>query len=244
MDKKNYFLNTERASDYDRTRPSFHKEALASYHQTKPLNIYDLVLDIGCGTGRSAIALTDWAKKVEAIDSSEAMLQVASPHSMVHYQKASAENLPFGENSFDLIFVASSLHWFERRKFLSQVSRVLKPQAKMLIYDSYMTEGLSSDFHKLFCLRFPRPYTDTALAPMELDFFDLFQIDFYRFDYECTFTQKDVADYFFNLSNVEAAIERGESKITIQDDIRKLVESQSTGIPYKFQVQLTEILKK
>lgn len=244
MDKKNYFLNSERASDYDRTRPSFHKEALASYHQTKPLKLYDVVLDIGCGTGRSAIALTDWAKKVEAVDSSEAMLQMASPHSMVNYQKASAENLPFDENVFDLIFVASSLHWFERRKFLSQVSRVLKPRGRMLIYDSYMTEGLSSEFHKLFSLRFPRPYKDTALIEMELDFFNLYQKDFYRFDYECTFTRKDVAEYFFNLSNVEAAMEKGEDKQVIQDDIRKLVESQSTGDPYKFQVQLTEIFKK
>lgn len=244
MDKKNYFLNTERASDYDRTRPSFHKEALVSYHRTKPLKVYDVVLDIGCGTGRSAIALTDWAKKVEAIDSSEAMLQMASPHSIVHYQKASAENLPFTENSFDLIFVASSLHWFERRKFLSQISRVLKPQGRMLIYDSYMTEGLSPEFHKLFSIRFPRPYTDTPLVDIEMDFFNLYQKDFFRFDYPCTFTQKDVADYFFNLSNVEAALEKGESKVTIENDIKKLVETQSTGDPYKFQVQLTEILKK
>lgn len=244
MNKKNYYLNSERASDYDRFRPSFHGEALAAYHKSKPQNIYDLVLDVGTGTGKSAIALADWSAKVEAIDSSEAMLAKAKLHQSVHYQKASAEELPFNDSTFDLIFVASSLHWFERRKFLNQASRVLKPQGKILIYDAFITNGLKPDFHNQFNLRFPRPYSDTPLVEMELEFFNLKMSDIYRFDFESEFTPQDAMEFVFYLTNVEAAIEKGESKLDIRNDIKNLIESQSTGLPYKFQVQLTEILKK
>lgn len=243
MSSKNYFSDPERAGLYDKSRPSYHAQALEYYHGQSPKVLYNKSLDVGCGTGQSSKALSLWSHEVVGIDSSQAMLDVAIQDPKIHYRKADAENLPFAEGTFDLVFVASSLHWFEKRKFLGQVSKVLKSQGKFLVYDSFIHEGLDSEFSRTFSSRFPRPFEDVKYAPAELEFFDLKLVKHSTFEFKTSLTIEDVTRYFFNLSNVTAAIDRGESSDNALSEVRKIVSSHASGSPFSFQVLLTEMIK-
>lgn len=214
-----------------------------NFHHSNPMIIYKAALDVGCGTGQSTVALADWSDKVVGIDNSESMLDNAVTHPKVIYQLADAENMPFPENSFDLVFVASSFHWFEKRKFLNQVKRVLKKSGKFLIYDSFVLGGLSKDFQKAFSDRFPRPFQDVKLVQGELDFFDMKFIQLHSFTFESDYQIQDIVKYFYNLSNVSAAIEIGEDPQVAMKAVEELVQKHLTGSKFVFQVLLTEIVK-
>lgn len=243
MSNKNYFLDPKRAAVYHESRPSFHAEALKQFHKTNPTLLYQTSLDVGCGTGQSSVALADWSSSVIAIDNSQSMLDNAVPHAKVTYQLADAENMPFPESSFDLVFVASSFHWFEKRKFLNQVKKVLRKNGKFLIYDSYVHQGLSKDFHKEFNDRFPRPFQDVKLIGDELEFFDMKFVQLHSFHFSSDYKTNDIIKYFYNLSNVSAAIERGEDPQTAMKAVEEIVQKHLTGTKFVFEVLLTEIVK-
>lgn len=244
MPIKNYFHDPERARLYDESRPSFHGEALARFHASSPQVLYQKALDVGCGTGQSSVALAEWSKEVVAIDSAQAMINYAHKNEKVSYILADAENLPFTEAEFDLVFVASSLHWFEKRKFLNQVQKVLKSGGIFLVYDSFVSEGLSEEFSKAYSARFPRPFQDVKYNQAELDFFNLTFVKLHSYKFETQMTAEGITKYFFNLSNVSAAIERGESAEKALQDVRELVKQYSVGSPYVFQVLLSEMTKQ
>lgn len=243
MSNKNYFLDPQRAALYHESRPSFHAQTLKNFNHANPTLQYQAALDVGCGTGQSSLALADWSDKVVAIDNSQSMLDNAAPHAKVTYQLADAENMPFPVNSFDLVFVASSFHWFEKRKFLNQVKKVLKKGGKFLIYDSYVHDGLSKDFHREFNERFPRPFADVKLVGDELEFFDLRFIQLHTFLFDTDYKENDIIKYFYNLSNVAAAIEKGEDQNSALKAVEELVRKHATGSKFVFQVLLSEITK-
>lgn len=243
MPTKNLFLDVSRAQDYSKSRPSFHQEGLKAYHQKDPEVMYEHALDVGCGTGQSTLALAKWSKQVTGIDNSQSMLDHAVSDPKIKYQLADAENMPFEPESFDLLFAASSLHWFEKRKFLNQVSKVLKSRGTFLIYDTFVTKGLSPEFSKTYSSRFPRPFQDVRFTEAELEFFDLKFVKLHTFDFVSRLVEEDIALYFYNLSNVTASIEKGDNPDKALDDIRTMVKMFSTGTPYIFQVVMTEILK-
>lgn len=243
MSNKNYFLDPKRAALYHESRPSFHAQSLMNYHQKNPEIVYQAALDVGCGTGQSSVALAEWCDKVIGIDNSQSMLDYAVSHEKVTYQLADAENMPFPAGSFDLVFVASSFHWFEKRKFLNQVNKVLKPSGKLLIYDSYVHEGLSKDFMREFNERFPRPFQDVKIAQAELDFFNLRFTQLHTFNFASDYQVSDIVKYFYNLSNVSAAIENGEDSQAALKAVESIVQKHLTGSTFVFQVLLSEIIK-
>ncbi len=243
MSKKHYFQDPVRSAEYHKVRPSFHAEALEKFHQCAPKLLYQVALDVGCGTGQSSTALVNWANEVFAIDNSEAMLDQAIKHERIHYLKGEAEHLPFSDIFFDLIFVASSFHWFEKRIFFKQVERFLKTSGKLLIYDSFLAMGLGPNFFRLFNERFPCPYKKSPLNEIELDFFDLRFVKIHVFTSWRYFSKEDITAYFMSLSNISACLERGESLKEIERDLKNLLDTQSNGQPYQFQFHLTEIEK-
>src|SRR5512146_302260 len=69
------------------------------------------VLDIGTGTGVFAEAFSQRGKQVTGVDVNPEMLAAASqyvPEGI--FQPAPAENLPFSDSSFDLVFMGLVLH--------------------------------------------------------------------------------------------------------------------------------------
>lgn len=102
----------------------------------------DSILDVGCGTGSLAIQLAaiNPAAVVRGVDFSAGMIMAAreklQPGTDVAFEVAAAEDLPFADEAFDLIYSTLSFHhWQDRRAGISECRRVLRPGGRLVIVD-------------------------------------------------------------------------------------------------------------
>lgn len=103
------------------------------------------VLDVGCGSGWAARLLASQTVNghVVGIDVSDEMIRVAreqsSDFSNVEFQVASAEQLPFPDDSFSHAFSMESLYYYDDIvKALSEIQRVLRPRGRFVtVVDLY-----------------------------------------------------------------------------------------------------------
>lgn len=97
-----------------------------------------LILDVGCGSGvvtRDIARLTKG--KVIAIDGSEDMIKVAKKalemYKNVELRVGDAENLPFDDNTFDVVTCNLLLMWAGNpQKVVNEMARVTKPGGTVL----------------------------------------------------------------------------------------------------------------
>lgn len=94
------------------------------------------ILDIGAGTGRLAIQLAKAGALVTALDVSSSMLDKLKQKALgkIKLVVGDAENLPFADNSFDLVVAAFLIvHLKDPRYFLDQAYRALKDGGRLLL---------------------------------------------------------------------------------------------------------------
>jgi ubiquinone/menaquinone biosynthesis C-methylase UbiE len=99
------------------------------------------ILDIGCGGGHLAIEIAKayQALCINGVDLSMSQLKRANLRSKkaglkIDFIQASALDMPFLDDSFDLVYSVDSLkHWPERLKGLMECVRIVKPGGKLLI---------------------------------------------------------------------------------------------------------------
>lgn len=111
---------------------------------------HDTILDIATGTGDMAIMYgkTD-ATRIVGLDISSGMLQVAIDKikdtdldSRIVFQVGDAENLPFGENEFDVVSVTYGIRNFEDlEKGLSEIKRVLNKDGMLVILETSVPDS-------------------------------------------------------------------------------------------------------
>jgi SAM-dependent methyltransferase len=101
------------------------------------------VLDVACGTGvlaREAAARVGSAGHVVGVDAGRGMLAVAAelaPH--LEWREATAESLPFSDDSYDAVVSQFGLMFFsDRSQALREMVRVLKPGRRVVaaVWDS------------------------------------------------------------------------------------------------------------
>ena len=123
----------------------------------------ELVLDVATGTGDFAVAITKLSDvKVIGIDISEGMLNVGRRKiekkgltEFVKLLKADSEKLPFENNSFDAATVGFGVRNFENlEKGLSEIFRVLKPEAKFLVLE--FSKPKKAPFKQLYYFYFTK----------------------------------------------------------------------------------------
>jgi len=123
----------------------------------------DRVLDVGCGKAFLLYDLTQACPGIEVagIDISEYALGNAKEEVRRHLRLASAAELPFGDDSFDLVISINTLHnlhCYDLDRALREVERVGR-RDKYLVVESYRNEEEKANllYWQLTCESFYTP---------------------------------------------------------------------------------------
>lgn len=133
----------QQARTYDQDIKGKHARQLYPFMLQNIILTYgEKILDIGCGTGELMlqVILEDSSKKVIGIDLSEEMIHVANEKIKEKGQLilGDAENLPFEDNSFDVVYCNDSFHYYPHPiKALAEMNRVLKIGGTLIIGDCF-----------------------------------------------------------------------------------------------------------
>ena len=170
-------------------------------------------VDVGSGTGISTMAIAAMAESVVGVEPSKAMLERATPAENVSYRLGSAEALPIGDRSCDLISVGSALHWFDQDRFLAEASRVARPGAWLVVHDHWFSGRMqgSEDFSEwmqdVYISRYPSPPRDRSWQPPD-DLGEWRHVGWESYDHAVLFSVDQLATYLLTQSNLQAVIER------------------------------------
>ncbi len=124
---------------YDRGRPTYPREAAAWLVGRDAATI----LELGAGTGKLTDQLVDLGHDVLATDPDEAMLDRLSRNlPQVRAIQASAEDLPLGADSYDVVIAAQAFHWFDLDRALPEIARVLRPGGHLALVWNMRDESI------------------------------------------------------------------------------------------------------
>jgi SAM-dependent methyltransferase len=216
----NAFAHATVAERYARGRPYYHPIVIDQIWQMLGLNSpVPRALDVGCGTGQSTLALLDLAQEVVGIDPSPAMLAHAPHDPRLTFIVALAEDLPFPDNSFDLITVAAAFHWLDRERFLAEAARALRPAAWLVPYDNAFFGVMEDqpDFadwvREVYAAHYPSPPRDRRPLTEEVDHFGFHLRETKRYTNTVIFTPGELVAYLLTQSNIVAAVEEGRESV-------------------------------
>ncbi|MCD9143900.1 SAM-dependent methyltransferase [Streptomyces albireticuli] len=113
----------------------------------------DHVLDIGCGTGRSALKLVRQRDvRVTGVAISKEQIaranRLATEHGLTDrltFEHADAMALPYEDGTFDRAWAVESLCHMDRAKALQEAWRVLRPGGDLLVLESVVTGELTEE---------------------------------------------------------------------------------------------------
>jgi ubiquinone/menaquinone biosynthesis C-methylase UbiE len=128
---------------------------LESISRYVPHDLIETIVDLGCGTGRFAEALsTHFSARVLGIDLSLRMLMTArqslsSPQ--IEWIQGSAETIPLADRTADLVFLSMVYHHIQdKEKALVQVGKVLRNKGFLCIRTSTTDSMDSYDWLQFF----------------------------------------------------------------------------------------------
>lgn len=96
------------------------------------------ILDCGCGTGRGAFKFALMGNEVMGIDISDSIIEVCKQNAAnsrlnINFLSCDCTNLPFEDNTFDVVTTSAALHHVENiNSALIEFKRVLKKQGRLL----------------------------------------------------------------------------------------------------------------
>jgi ubiquinone/menaquinone biosynthesis C-methylase UbiE len=101
-----------------------------------------LVVDLGCGTGRSTFIWTKRADVIVGVEPNADMRRVAQARQAalpdaehVHFRDALASRTELPSNCVDIVTCFQSLHWMEPESTFAEVVRILRPGGVFAAYD-------------------------------------------------------------------------------------------------------------
>lgn len=234
----NFFGFKSAAERYHKGRPFFHPIVIERVREflslTEPL---ERALDVGCGTGLSAVALKEIASRIVGMDAAPSMLAHAPQDARIAYVVAVAEQLPFREQAFDIITLSQVSHWLDRKVFFAGARRVLCPGRWLIAYDAYFSAQTieHTDFQKWHEGVYLKNYPSPPRAPVALAAEDVAGTGFQlckeeRLQHTISFTVEHLVEYLLTQSNVIATVEGGTKEIgEVRDWLTKNVRPFFAG---------------
>ncbi|MDV7338925.1 class I SAM-dependent methyltransferase [Terasakiella sp. A23] len=136
--------------------------------QTRDFMTTDMeVLEVGCGTGSTAITQCPNVRHIHAVDVSEGMLEIAQEKTKaagienISYEQAMFEEIDVGDKRYDMVMAHSLIHLLEDRdEALRRIKSFLKPGG-LFVSSTVCIQG------KMAWLRFIIPIAKVfSLLPM------------------------------------------------------------------------------
>ena len=123
----------EHVRQYEKARRPYPSEVFRSLKSQIKVK-KPFILDLGCGTGISSRQLAKYGRVI-GCDPDPTMIRHAKKHKrpLIRYVLSSAHKLPFPAKTFDVVTAFSAFHWFDDRKSLEEIKRVLKPEGLFFI---------------------------------------------------------------------------------------------------------------
>lgn len=216
------------ADRYVKGRPYYHDQVIwrVKRYIAGPIA---RALDVACGTGQSTVALKEIADHIVGIDISAHMIAQVSPDARIECLVASAENVPFANDSFDLVTVSSAFHWFDRELFLSEARRVLKPKGWLVVYENWFSGRMQEcpEFERwsreVYLSRYPSPPRNPPFNRAAADLAGFCLAGSEGYENVVAMTVEQFVDYLLTQSNVIAASESGKGNL---GEIRAWIENE------------------
>ena len=153
------------------------------------------IIDVGCGIGGSTLHLAQkfgsiatgiTLSPVQASRAQERAAEIGLD-SRVHFEVANALEMPFEDNTFDLVWsLESGEHMPDKTKFIAECYRVLKPGGKMILAtwchretDSFAGELTPSEvahlkeIYRVYCLPYVISLSEYRTIALECGFENL-----------------------------------------------------------------------
>ncbi len=121
-----------------------------------PIDKGKKVLEVGCGTGRTACYLAEQGCDVTAIDIRPEMINKSKIRAekqgvQVNFLIGDVCQLPFEANSFDVVMVESVTNFADAQKAVSEYYRVLKPEGKLYDREVIKVKDMTPGIHRALC---------------------------------------------------------------------------------------------
>jgi len=153
------------------------------------------VLEYGCGSGSQAFALAGAGANVFAIDISEVAINLAKSEAgqlelPIEFSVMNAEDLEFGNASFDLVCGSGILHHLDLKTCYREIHRVLKDGGRAVFYEPLGYNPLINFYRK----RTPDLRTEDE-HPLLMEDIELAKACF-----------QDVKTYYFHFTSLAASV--------------------------------------
>jgi ubiquinone/menaquinone biosynthesis C-methylase UbiE len=115
------------ATEYERGRPGYPAAAIDALAERFDLGPDSVVVDLAAGTGKLTRDLVGRFGRVIAVEPLPEMRdQLARGAPGAEAAEGTAEAIPLAEATADAVLVAQAFHWFDGRRALDEIARVLR----------------------------------------------------------------------------------------------------------------------
>ena len=130
----NELYNRDVARHYSAYRPPLHGPILSRLIDSS--EAFSIGVDIGCGTGYSAIALAKYCDQVFGVDPNKSMLADAEEHPKVTYVCAQGDDLSRIQGKpVEVVSFAGSLYYTKTNELRQELINLCTPGATVVVYD-------------------------------------------------------------------------------------------------------------
>ncbi len=122
------------AGDYEQARPSYPAAAVDLVVDVLGLRPGRRLLDLAAGTGKFTRLVAASGADLVAVEPVAAMREeLVARVPGVEALDGRAEELPLRDGSVDAVVAAQAFHWFDARRALAEVHRVLRPDGRLAL---------------------------------------------------------------------------------------------------------------
>ena len=173
MNKSEEFWN-KASENYDKTEERFeYIHSKSRENSKKHLNIDDIVLDYGCGTGTAACEFANQVKEIHAIDISSKMIELAKEKAVVNkvenanFSQADIFDNRYTNESFDVILAFNMLHTIPNpQNVMKRIHGLLKPEGLFISVTPCLRDKSSFLFNAQ--IQLVRILTKTGIIPIPI----------------------------------------------------------------------------